>query len=104
MAALLPDFFLYLKDNMNTQEKLIDLIHDFDNAMLVTKGDDGSLDARPMAVAKATDTGEIWFVSDRNSGKVADLMLDHDVAVTMQSDRKFVTPFPANVVSSTIKR
>lgn len=76
---------------MNKQEKLIDLIQDFDNAMLVTKTDDGSLDARPMAVADATDDGELWFVTDRNSGKIADLMLDRDVAVTMQGSRKFVT-------------
>lgn len=76
---------------MDKQEKLIDLIQDFDNAMLVTKTDDGSLDARPMAVADATDDGELWFVTDRNSGKIADLMLDRDVAVTMQSSRKFVT-------------
>ncbi len=76
---------------MDTQSKLIDLIHDFDNAILVTKTDDGSLDARPMAVAEATDSGVLWFVSDRNSGKIADLILDRDVAVTMQSSNKFVT-------------
>ena len=76
---------------MKTQEKLIDLIQDFDNAMLVTKTDDGSLEARPLAVAKATDEGDLWFVSDRNSGKIADVMLDRDVAVTMQGVRKFVT-------------
>ncbi len=76
---------------MNKQEKLVDLIRDFDNAMLVTKTDGGSLDARPMAVAEATDDGVLWFVSDRNSGKIADLMLDSDVAITMQSSRKFVT-------------
>ena len=76
---------------MNPNEKLIDLIQDFSNAMLVTKSDDGSLDARPMAVAQATDEGELWFVTDRNSGKIADLMHDNDVAVTMQSGRKFVT-------------
>jgi len=76
---------------MDTHSKLVDLIQDFDNAMLVTKTDDGSLDARPMAVAEATDNGELWFVSDRNSGKIADLMLDRDVAVTMQSSSKFVT-------------
>jgi general stress protein 26 len=75
---------------MNTQEKLIDLIQGFDDAMLVTKNDDGSLNARPMAVAEATDAGELWFVTDRNSGKIADLMLDRDVAITMQSSRKFV--------------
>jgi general stress protein 26 len=76
---------------MNTYEKLIDLIRDFDNAMLVTKNDEASLEARPMAIAEVTDEGDLWFVSDRNSGKIADLMLDSDVAVTMQSARKFVT-------------
>lgn len=76
---------------MDTHKKLIDLIYDFDNAMLVTKTDDGSLNARPMAVADTTDDGELWFVTDRNSGKIADLMLDRDVAVTMQSRHKFVT-------------
>ena len=76
---------------MDTEQKLIDLIQDFDNAMLVTKTDKGSLVARPMAVAQATDEGELWFVTDRKSGKIADLMLDRDVAVTMQSSRKFAT-------------
>lgn len=75
---------------MNTEEKLIDLIHDFDTAMLVTKTDEG-LDSRPMAVAQATDEGELWFVTDRNSGKIANLMLDQDVAITMQGANKFVT-------------
>ncbi len=36
---------------MDTHRKLMDLLHDFDSAMLVTRGDDGSLDARPMAIA-----------------------------------------------------
>lgn len=76
---------------MDTHEKLIDFIQDFSTAMLVTRSDDGSLDARPMAVAKAEDDGQIWFVTDRNSGKVADLMLDSEVAVTMQGSSKFVS-------------
>jgi general stress protein 26 len=76
---------------MNTQEKLIDLIHDFDNAMLVTKSDGGALVGRPMAIAEATEEGVLWFVTDRNSGKMDDLISDNDVAVTMQSSRKFVT-------------
>ncbi|WP_182865443.1 pyridoxamine 5'-phosphate oxidase family protein [Rhodopirellula sp. JC639] len=75
---------------MNTEKKLLDLIHGFDNAMLVTKTPSGALDARPMAVAQATDDGRLWFVTDRNSGKIADLMSDQDVAVTMQNARKFV--------------
>lgn len=76
---------------MNTHEKLIELINSFDNAMLVTKTDSGSLNARPMAVAEATTDGKLWFVTERASGKIADLMLDREVAVTMQSSGKFVT-------------
>ena len=86
---------------MDTHEKLIDLIQDFSTAMLVTCSDDGSLDARPMAVAQAEDDGQIWFVTDRNSGKVEDLLLDSEVAVTMQGSGKYVslsgTAHPADV-------
>ncbi|TWT53811.1 Pyridoxamine 5'-phosphate oxidase [Rubripirellula amarantea] len=76
---------------MNTQQKLIDLLQDFDNAMLVTRSDRGELNARPMAVAQLEDDGQIWFVTDIHSGKIADLMLDAEVAVTMQSSSKFVS-------------
>lgn len=76
---------------MDTHQKLIDLLHDFDTAMLVTRSDDGSLAARPMAIAQVEDDGHVWFVTDRNSGKIADLRLDSDVAVVMQSRNKFVS-------------
>ena len=75
---------------MTAQQKLIDLIQHFDNAMLVTKTDDGSLDARPMAIADATEGGALWFVSDRTSGKINDLAHDRHVAVTMQNSCRFV--------------
>ncbi|OYP37719.1 pyridoxamine 5'-phosphate oxidase family protein [Rhodopirellula sp. MGV] len=76
---------------MDKHEKLIGLIGDFRNAMLVTRTSSGELDSRPMAIAEVDDDGTMWFVSDRNSGKIADLMLDQDVAVTMQSSGKFVS-------------
>ncbi len=74
---------------MDKQKKLIDLIGEFDNAMLVTRSSDGALDARPMAIAEVEADGALWFVTDRSSGKVAALMLDNDVAVTMQSSNRF---------------
>ncbi|WP_442506034.1 pyridoxamine 5'-phosphate oxidase family protein [Novipirellula sp. SH528] len=76
---------------MDIHKKLIELIDDFDQAMLVTRAVNGALTARPMAVAQVEDDGDLWFVTDRNSGKVADLMLDEDVAVTMQGSSKFVS-------------
>ncbi|EMI44500.1 pyridoxamine 5'-phosphate oxidase family protein [Rhodopirellula sp. SWK7] len=76
---------------MDTHKKLIELLNDFDNAMLVTRSSNGSLESRPMAIAEVEPDGDVWFVTNRNSGKVADLMLDNEVAVTMQSSRKFAT-------------
>ncbi len=76
---------------MDTQQKLIDLMGDFDTAMLVTRSDDGSLDSRPMAIAQVEVDGRMWFVTDRSSGKIANLMLDAEVAVAMQSSNKFLS-------------
>tara|TARA_R110002049_G_scaffold305056_1_gene501021 strand:+ start:69818 stop:70300 length:483 start_codon:yes stop_codon:yes gene_type:complete len=75
---------------MDKKEKLIDLIEDFDNAMLVTHGNDEGLQARPMAIADATENGEIWFITDRNSGKIAEIESNPEVGVTMQSGNRFV--------------
>lgn len=76
---------------MNTEQKLIDIVQDFEHAMLVTKTVVGGLDSRPMAVAQANDDGELWFVTNRHSGKMADLAHCDDVAVTMQGSRQFVS-------------
>jgi general stress protein 26 len=75
---------------MDKHEKLMDLLQDFSNAMLVTRTSSGTLDARPMAIAQIEEGGNIWFVTDRNSGKIADLMLDDEVAVTLQGSHRFV--------------
>ncbi|MEZ6137591.1 MAG: pyridoxamine 5'-phosphate oxidase family protein [Pirellulaceae bacterium] len=76
---------------MDIKHKLIDLLQEFTTAMLVTRSDDGALDARPMAVALVEDEGQLWFVTDRQSGKVADLKRDSEVAITMQSSNRFVS-------------
>lgn len=76
---------------MKAEEKLFKLVQNFDNAMLVTNSPSGAIEARPMAVAEATECGELWFVSNRHSGKVTDVKSDHEVAVTMQSAHQFIT-------------
>ncbi len=70
-------------------KKLVDLIHQFDNAMLITHDGD-RLDARPMAIAKAEDDGGLWFVTDRQSSKVMEITASTDVGVTMQGHAEFV--------------
>jgi len=70
---------------------LLDIAHDFDNAMLVTHDLRGDLRARPMAVGKLDNTGELWFVTRRDSGKVDEIKADQRVLVTMQGGAKQVS-------------
>lgn len=72
-------------------ELLRDLLHDFGTAMLVTHANDGSLRARPMAVADVESDGDLWFVTDRSSGKMDEIAADAHVNVTMQGGGKFVS-------------
>ena len=71
--------------------KLHALLEEFGTAMLVTRTGEGSLRARPMAVAEVQPDGTLWFVSGRHSGKVDELAHDSHVVVTMQSRTKFVS-------------
>lgn len=72
-----------------TSKKLVDLMHQFDNAMLVTH-DGTRLDARPMAIAKVEDGGSLWFVTDRQSSKVMEIKASTDVGITMQGSGQFI--------------
>jgi general stress protein 26 len=71
--------------------KLRELLDEFGVGMLVTRTADGSLRARPMALAEAEPDGTLWFATDRHSGKVDELAADDHVAVTMQSNTRFVS-------------
>jgi general stress protein 26 len=71
--------------------KLHDLLTEFGVGMLVTRTPDGSLRGRPMALAAADPDGTLWFATDRHSGKVDELDHDRHVAVTLQSNAKFVS-------------
>jgi general stress protein 26 len=71
--------------------KLRDLLDEFGVGMLVTRAADGSLRARPMALAEAEPDGTLWFATDRHSGKMDELERDGNVVVTLQSKAKFVS-------------
>ena len=72
-------------------DKLRDLLSDFDSAMLVTRTATGQLRSRPMAVADVEPGGCLWFVTERHSGKLEEIARDDHVNVAMQSRWKFVS-------------
>jgi len=76
---------------MDTHAKLLEMLREFDTAMFVTHANDSQLAARPMAIARVEDSGAMWFISDRSSGKMDDLQSDHCVAITLQSSNQYVS-------------
>jgi general stress protein 26 len=72
-------------------DKLKELLEDFDTAMLVTRTASNKLRSRPMALADIEPGGCMWFITERNSGKLDEIARNHDVNVAMQSKFKFVS-------------
>ncbi|MBO6935218.1 MAG: pyridoxamine 5'-phosphate oxidase family protein [Deltaproteobacteria bacterium] len=78
---------------MSQEEKkhFLDLIREFDDAMLVSHAPDSQLRARPMAVAETTDEGDVFFVTSVDSPKVDELLDDARLLVTFQKGNKYVS-------------
>lgn len=73
------------------REQFQETLKRFDNAMLVTKTLEGQLRARPMAVAQCESDGDLWFVTDDESGKTDEIARDPNVAVVFQSGAHFLS-------------
>src|SRR5688572_275553 len=71
------------------QERLYDVIKDFDNALLVTRTPDGRCHARPMAVAEIREDGDIFFATSTESPKIAEIAANPEVVVTFQGSAQF---------------
>lgn len=68
-------------DASECRAKLAELIQDMRYAMLTTANPDGSLHSRPMAAQQKNFSGELWFFTGRDSGKVAAIQSDQNVNV-----------------------
>jgi general stress protein 26 len=73
------------------QQQFHEVAADFDTAMLVTRGDDGSMHARPMAVADLRPNGETYFATALDSPKVQELERDATALITFQGNDQFAT-------------
>ena len=82
---------MFPKKDERPADKLQELLADFDAAMLVTRTTAGVLRSRPMAVAEVEPTGVLWFITERDSGKLDEIAHDNHVNVAMQSSSKFVS-------------
>jgi general stress protein 26 len=74
-----------------TEDHFIELLHEFDTAIVITRSRDGTLHGRPMAIAEANDDGTLWFVTSVDSPKVLEIRDDSRGMISLQSSRRFVS-------------
>lgn len=77
--------------NQSAQQKLDQLIDEFDTAMLVTNSLEGELRARPMAIAGHAEGGLLYFATRSGEEKLAEIFRKPEVAITMQGDGQFLS-------------
>lgn len=74
-------------------QRLAELVKDIEFAMLTTVDAEGCLRSRPMATQELEADGTLWFFTELNSGKVAELERDQHVNVSYAApdDNKYVS-------------
>src|SRR5579875_2349228 len=75
------------------RKKIAELVKGIRIAMMTTVAEDGSMDARPMAVQDKPFDGTLWFLTRRSSEKVSELEQDRHITLTFAepSDSKYIT-------------
>jgi general stress protein 26 len=73
------------------REHLVELLKDFDTAMLVTHTAGEAIRARPMRLVQVQDDGSVLFVTSRHGGAATEISRSADVAVTVQGKSKFAS-------------
>lgn len=75
----------------NAEKHFHEILKKFDTAMLVSRAQDGSLHARPMAIANIESDSDVWFATSAGSGKVDEILADPEVVVTLQSSSQYLS-------------
>lgn len=77
-----------MKD-LDPRDHLYDVLEDFGVAMIVTHGIDGSMIARPMAIARIDRGGAMYFTTPVDSTKADEILADPHVTVVVQSKTQY---------------
>ena len=70
-------------------QRFEDLLQKFDHAMLVSQAQDGTLHARPMAIAES-DGATVRFATSNRSAKTAEVEMKPGVSVVMQGSGTYL--------------
>jgi general stress protein 26 len=68
-------------------KRFYDLVDDIETAMMTTRRRDGLLVSRPMATQARVRGADLWFVTDRDAPKVADIRRDKNINLSYYNSR-----------------
>jgi general stress protein 26 len=92
-----------MADDTTPGERLRALVKDFSTAMLITHAEPNRLHARPMALARSTETEDVlYFATDIESAKVSEILANPRVYAILQDRSRYV--FLAGTVSLSKER
>ena len=66
--------------------KLMEILKSFDTCMLVSRGAEGEMSARPMAIARIDPDLKVWFITSISSDQVGDVLNDSHMTITAQRE------------------
>ena len=73
------------------RERVQDILETFSVGMLITEGPDGVLTGRPMNVAAIDSDADVWFCTQAESPKAADVTTHPDVLGSFQDAGRYLT-------------
>ena len=80
-----------MADEASDRDKLVALMRDMRIAMFTTTADDGTLQAVPMARQEVEPSGELWFITARDTRHVRDIGQRPHVGLTFSSSDAWVS-------------
>ena len=72
------------------ESHFLELLKGFKTATLITRTLGGGLHGRPMSIGEIEDRGTVWFLTDNQSAKVAELARDTRTLVSFAESDKYV--------------
>ncbi len=80
-----------MTDEASDRDKLVELMREMRIAMFTTTADDGTLQAVPMARQEVEPSGELWFITARDTRHVRDIRQRPHVGLTFSSADAWVS-------------
>lgn len=75
----------------STTERFLEVLKNFDTAILLTHSPEGTLHGRPMAFADVESDGTLWFLTRVDSPKIEEISADPRAFVTCQDSNQYAT-------------